>query len=322
MNRSKVTAVVVTYNRKKLLAECLESIMNQTVVPDKVIVINNASTDGTEKMFESGGEFDFSSVYCVNMSQNTGGSGGFYEGIKLAREEYADWVWVMDDDTIPEPDCLERLLNADNLISEKKRAGNTSFYASAVFGADGEFMNVPNVSTSKAENGYLNYYEFLDKSLIRIADATFVSLLINGSAIQKCGLPCKDYFIWGDDGEYTLRMIYFYGPAYMVGNSIAIHKGVGAKTLSINNFNEPNRIKMYHYYVRNNIINVLLYRKDRNAAVTVIKKLVQAFASIRFISQEHGILKMWVIWKGTFEGFFQYRKFKNYIQSQIKNSQV
>ena len=154
--------------------------------------------------------------------------------------------------------------------------------------------------------------------MLNINDATFVSLLIRADAIKKCGLPCRDYFIWGDDGEYTLRLTHNYGPAYMVGNSIAIHKRVGAKKLSINCIDQPGRIKMYHYYVRNNIVNQLYYKKDRSRAVTVIKKLLQALVSIKLLPEKYGFLKIKSVWKGTFEGLLQYKKFKKYIDEQLQ----
>lgn len=310
-----VTAIVVTYNRKALLIECLDAILSQSYSVAKIIVINNASTDGTEKIFEPGGQFNNEIINCVNMKENTGGSGGFYEGMKLIQECDTDWAWVMDDDTIPDPDCLEKLLEADIVVSRKNK--QASFYASTVMGMNDEFMNVPNVNLEPSENGYPYFYEFLGNSLLNIRDATFVSLLIRKDAIKKCGLPCKDYFIWGDDGEYTLRLTHNYGPAYMVGNSRVIHKRVGAEKLSIDNFNEPNRIKMYHYYVRNNIVNQLYYKKTRVPAVIIIKKLVQAISALKLIKQKYGLLKIKAIWTGTFEGFFQYTKFKNYINNQL-----
>ncbi|MCD7750514.1 MAG: glycosyltransferase family 2 protein [Lachnospiraceae bacterium] len=319
--KQNVAAVVVTYNRKQLLTECINAILNQTVQPDKILVINNASTDGTEVLFEKGNIFYQENIHCVNMETNTGGSGGFYEGLKRVLHEEVMWAWIMDDDTIPEPDCLEKLLFASDIVQKGTTSGKkASFFASTIFGPDHEFMNVPNINLRESENGYPYYYEYLDKTLLNIIDATFVSLLIRKSAIEQCGLPCKDYFIWGDDGEYTLRLTHYFGPAYMVGNSVAIHKRYGAKKLRIENFSDPDRIKMYHYYVRNNIINSLYYKKDRNTLTTVAKKVFQAFASLRQISKKYGLLKCYVVWKGTIEGFANYRKFKNYIDSQLKGN--
>lgn len=315
-----VTAIVVTYNRKKLLEECISSILNQTVSVKKIIVINNASTDGTEKLFEPNGILNNKIIECINMKSNTGGSGGFYEGMSRVLNEKTDWAWVMDDDTIPNRDCLEKLLAAHKELNKNKdyKDGKRkiSFYASSIFGASGEFMNVPNIDFSNSKNGYPSFYEHLNHALLRIKDATFVSLLISKDAILKVGLPCKDYFIWGDDGEYTLRLTKYFGEAYMVGDSIAIHKRIGAKKLDVSNFDDTQRIKMYHYYIRNNIINALYYRKG-SAPVIIAKKVIQALLSIKYIPQKKGYLKCYTTWKGTLEGFLQYKKFKKYINSQV-----
>ncbi|EEF67787.1 glycosyltransferase family 2 protein [Holdemania filiformis] len=318
----KVAAIVVTYNRKQLLKECLNAILNQTAEVERIIVINNASTDGTEDLFKKNGEFASNKIKCVNMDCNTGGSGGFYEGFKRASKVDADWFWIMDDDTIPNYDCLEKLLEANDSLN-KNEDYNTgkrkiSFFASSIFGQKGEFMNVPNVDLAQSKNGYQSYYEHLGDNMIRIKDATFVSLLINSKAVYKCGLPCRDYFIWGDDGEYTLRLTKYYGEAYLVGCSVAIHKRIGAKKLEISNFEDINRIKMYHYYIRNNIINTIFYNKDKNLFITFSKKIIQATCSIKYIFTKHGLLKILIIWKGTVEGFLQYNKFKKYILEQIK----
>ena len=315
MTEKKVTAVVVTYNRKELLAECLTAILNQSVRVQNIIVINNASTDGTELLFEPQGMFYRNEIQCIHMETNTGGSGGFYEGMRIFMSEGVDWLWIMDDDTIPTTTCLEKLIEADDIIGKNKK---TSFYASAIFGPDGECMNVPNIDMSASANGYPYFYRYLADGNISIKDATFVSLLIRKDAIEKCGLPCKDYFIWGDDGEYTLRLTHYYGPAYMVGKSVAIHKRIGAKKLSMDSFQDPNRIRMYHYYVRNNIINQLYYKKDRNGAITIAKKLIQAMAAVKYLSRTNGVLRFRMFWKGTLEGIFQYRMFKSYIDAQLR----
>lgn len=316
MGRDNITALVVTYNRKKLLKECINAILNQSLCPNRILIINNASTDGTEKLFETGAEFDRDFITCVNMKTNTGGAGGFYEGMRLLIKEDTDWAWIMDDDTIPNTDCLENLLKADEEVYSSGK--KSSFYASTIFGVNGEFMNVPNVDNGATENGYPDFYEFLNKSILKIKDATFVSLLIRVDAIRKCGLPCKDYFIWGDDGEYTLRLTHTYGPAYMVGKSIAIHKRVGARNLSIDNFDEPGRIRLFHYYVRNNMINQLYYKTDKLAFITVGKKLFQGLLIFKLLPDKYGLLKIRSVWKGIFEGLFQYKKFKNYIDAQIQ----
>ena len=95
-----VTAVVVAYNRRELLLEALRALLDQTVPPDSVIVVDNASTDASADV-ASGVSSDFD---VIRLDRNTGGAGGFAVGIERAVTAHgADLVWIMDDDTIPTP---------------------------------------------------------------------------------------------------------------------------------------------------------------------------------------------------------------------------
>lgn len=262
----KITAVVVTYNRKALLQECLDSILSQTRKVDSVIVIDNASTDGTDKLFGSGAKYDFPGVDYRKMDSNLGGAGGFYEGIKASYKSNTDWVWIMDDDTIPTETALQEFCKSLEVIED-----DPSFLASSVFGINKEPMNVPELDNRRSENGYQDWYKYLDKGILKIENATFVSLLINRKAIEKVGFPYKNLFIWGDDKEYTLRLSRYYGPAYMCGNSIVVHKRLIAKRISIENAEDPKRIDQYYYNYRNILINTKEYRRG---TLAVIKQIV------------------------------------------------
>ena len=249
----RVHAVVVTYNRKELLQECIDAILEQTISVEKLIVVDNNSTDGTESFMRDNGYFDNAVIEYMKLPENIGGAGGFYEGMKRARSYQPDWIWIMDDDTISTKTCLEELLKAKNNIK-----GKVSFLASSVRGMMNEAMNVPKISR-KQFSSYTDWYQYLDKGMVKIVKATFVSLLINIKAVNKCGLPWKEFFIWGDDSEYTQRIIRDYGPAYMVGKSLAIHKRVGSDELSLIKETNEGRIPMYFYYYRNNLIGFWEY---------------------------------------------------------------
>lgn len=103
-----VCAIVVTYNRKELLRECLAALAAQTRPPDRVLVVDNASSDGTQAMVEA----EYEEVELLALPTNQGGAGGFHEGMKRAHVDGAEWLWLMDDDTIPRPDALAELLAA------------------------------------------------------------------------------------------------------------------------------------------------------------------------------------------------------------------
>ncbi|MCD8149312.1 MAG: glycosyltransferase family 2 protein [Clostridiales bacterium] len=308
-NGNRITAVVVTHNRKELLTECLDAILGQTYSVDRILLIDNASTDGTEAFLTEKGYLKQDVIHYVLLGSNTGGAGGFYEGLRLARETDCAWVWVMDDDAIPTPDCLECLLEAREKIGEE-----VSFLASSVFGPGGEFMNVPRISQTRGSNGYRDWYQHLEHAAVKLEDATFVSLLINSKAIQKCGLPCKDYFIWGDDSEYTMRIIRHYGPAYLIGTSKVCHKRYAARSLSIYEEDKPDRIRMYRYFYRNILINKSLYL-GRQEFLQFFRYTIKD--SILCLRTSHGMLKARVILSGLWKFITEKKKFKRYIEGEI-----
>ena len=108
---TRVCAVVVTYNRKVLLRECLLSLEGQTRRPDAVLVVDNCSTDGTEAMLAE----EFRHLWNLRLEVNSGGAGGFHEGMKWAYQRGFEWIWVMDDDVEAMPDALATLLEFQTL---------------------------------------------------------------------------------------------------------------------------------------------------------------------------------------------------------------
>lgn len=308
--KPKVCAIVVTYNRKDLLMECLTAIFNQSVKIERIILIDNASTDGTEEELRRTRILEREGFVYRKMEQNLGGAGGFYKGIQISLEFMCDWLWIMDDDTIPDNDCLENLLNASNIVNE-----TVSFFASSVTGISNEPMNVPVLNTSLTENGYGDWYKYLEYGLVKIEMATFVSLLINSDAVRKCGLPCREFFLWGDDSEYTLRLSRNYGSAYFVGKSKVCHKRAVAKVLSIYDETDGNRIKNYFYKYRNDLIVKLIYYGKIYFVWSFLRNLLRA---VTIIGSPCGLQKSGIILKANFSGLLKYRYFKKYIQKQLK----
>ena len=310
-----VVVVVVTYNRKQLLVECVESILNQTYKIEKLVLIDNNSTDGTYEFIKEKGIIDNSVIHYKKLEKNIGGAGGFYEGIKEAQQFEPDWVWIMDDDTIPKENCLENLMEATDKIE-----GKISYLASSIYGENGEFMNVPSINIEKTENGYPNWYKYLEKGMVRIKEATFVSLLINNQAVRSIGYPVKDYFIWGDDTEYTLRLNKYYGSSYMVGGSIAIHKRKISKNLTIYEEDNVNRINFYYYKIRNNLINIKTYYNTKKMIKFFIANQINSIKVLLKPNCKLRLKKFYIIHKGLLAFLFKrydYYAFKNRLNINV-----
>lgn len=305
----RIIAIVVTYNRKILLLECITALLQQTYPLFKVLIVDNASTDGTEDFLRENDILENSVVDYRKMKTNTGGSGGFYAGMEIVAKEYdVDWLWIMDDDTIPRKNALEMLTKAADCKTD------ASFFASCVEGMQHEPMNVPEVDVRGTNNGYPDWYMQMEQYLVKIRSATFVSLLINRKALDQCGLPCKDYFIWGDDTEYTLRLTKYYGAAWLVGNSWVCHKRKNAGAISIFEEKDPKRIKNYFFLFRNTLVNTSVYEGKKSCYKQFFQFVVQ---SMKILPRKNGLRKFWIIQKGIWNGLTQKRKFQAYIQSQL-----
>lgn len=191
----KIVAVVVTYNRKNLLLECLQGILKQTQPINKIFLIDNASTDGTEEMMKE--HFNDNTIISyIRISENTGASGGFYEGIKRAYEYGADWIWTMDDDVEPFDNALETQLTYSD-ISEcihprKKYIDGSPFVWEGYLDWD--------TATAFYFNKDVSFDN--EKRFISTNMGCFEGMLISRRVVEKIGYPDKRFFLNHDDMIY------------------------------------------------------------------------------------------------------------------------
>jgi rhamnopyranosyl-N-acetylglucosaminyl-diphospho-decaprenol beta-1,3/1,4-galactofuranosyltransferase len=210
----RVVAVIVAFNRRDLLRESLTAVFGQTRAPDRVIVVDNASSDGSADLVLR----EFPEVDLVRLGTNTGGSGGFAVGLHHAvARSAAARVWLMDDDTVPTSTALEESLRAMRAVP-----GGADLVASRVVWSDGRDhpMNTPRVrpfATSADREAAATFGGHPVRS------ASFVSVLIDASAVRRVGLPIADYFLWNDDFEYTARILRR-GRGFVAPDSLVVHR--------------------------------------------------------------------------------------------------
>jgi GT2 family glycosyltransferase len=192
-----VVAVVVTWNRAELLADCLDAVAAQSRPVDRVVVVDNASTDGTAVVLAGRDE-----VEVLRLSRNTGGAGGFAAGLQAALSGPVDLAWLLDDDTIPQRDTLAELVRAHDEYPGPPPA----VVASRVVWTDGRDhpMNTPRTRPG-ADAAAHDAAAAVGCRPVR--SASFVSVLLDAHAVRRHGLPVADYFLWNDDFEYTARLL-------------------------------------------------------------------------------------------------------------------
>lgn len=292
----KINCVIVTYNRLSLLKECISALKNQTYKINKIYIINNNSTDGTSDYLQE--LIADSQFVIINLPQNIGGAGGFSEGIKRVVLDGCDWAWIMDDDTIPMNNALEELVKGTTV------AKNVGYVCSRVVWTDGMIhkMNIPRFDCENKQHLPINYYSNLADVLL-IRAASFVSLLINSKAVREVGLPIKEFFIWGDDTEFTTR-IYQHGYVCLYASqSTVIHKTTENYISQLQNA-PVEALWKFQYGFRNDIFLRRMRKKNFLFFISVINAYRRAVRHINKRPENDKKEFLKVIRKACWNGLF------------------
>lgn len=217
---TSVCVVIPTFNRQNLLLETLSGVANQTRMPDRVMVLDNASTDGTAEAVRSSHPL----VDIVTLPVNLGSAGGFGHGVQWAVTRGYDWVWLLDNDSIPAPAALAELLQAHDRFPPGARP---LLLATKVEWIDGSILplNVPIFKRKELES----FYKAAALATLSLRAAPYAGLLVNRTLIERYGLPVEEYFLWNDDIEWTGRLLrHEFG--VLVPSAVICHKTPGRPT--------------------------------------------------------------------------------------------
>ena len=270
-----VCAVVLTYNRRPLLERCLDALLVQTRPCDRIMVIDNGSTDDTAAALADrwADRIDY-----VGLPRNIGAAGGFTAAMRAAHETEADFTWLMDDDVIPDADALEHLLRGDAALAVQ--GVTPSYLISRARANSGELTDVPDVDRRPNRIGFPNWAMLLDRGLVPTRGATFVSILIPRATVERHGFPLPDMYMWGEDREYTVRISRDM-PGFLVGGSTVLHARATEGQLDIRTEINPERIRYHYFMVRNTTFTTLRYERKRQLVYLLARQARLAGSMLR-----------------------------------------
>jgi rhamnopyranosyl-N-acetylglucosaminyl-diphospho-decaprenol beta-1,3/1,4-galactofuranosyltransferase len=204
--QTKLTCIIVTYNRLEKLKKALAAYAEQIEFPDKVVVVNNASTDGTEEFLDAWqqekGPFQKA---VLNLEDNRGPSGGFYAGAKKAIAQDAEWIWLADDDAWPEADTIARV----------KAALSSDMVADSVVAVCAAIYEDGNIALKYRANYQSSMWQFkvlpigeqeYAKLCFPLKLFTYNGVAIRTKALENLGMGESNYFMYWDDFELSFRM--------------------------------------------------------------------------------------------------------------------
>jgi rhamnopyranosyl-N-acetylglucosaminyl-diphospho-decaprenol beta-1,3/1,4-galactofuranosyltransferase len=270
-----ICAIVVTHNRKHYLKNCLEAILKGTRVPEKILVVDNASTDQTKELIEDifADELAGALIEYRLMPENVGGAGGFYNGLSCMLNSVYDFFWLMDDDAEPDINALYYLTD---YVGKTENNHRKCFVSLAIDRERTELCwGIGILNDYKTE--IFEYLKDIPRDrVLKAPSAPFLGFLISRWIVEQVGLPRGDYFIWGDDTEYSSRIWRMGYEIHYVRDSIIYHPVVekvsttflGRKVVLLN----ADDWKQY-YGMRNDVYTL----SRQKSFLTMLKRIVFYF---------------------------------------------
>jgi GT2 family glycosyltransferase len=216
------------------------------------VVVDNASDEATRELLAVEAARRDGSFHMIRLDENTGGAGGFHAGMRACLSLPCTHMWLMDDDCEPDSHAVAELVAAAAIVGEDAVLGGN------IFDLNGESINVQSVSQRLGRNCVPQYPLHLADGLVEVGALTFVSFLVSVDLVRKVGLPLKEFFIWGDDTEYSRRLARV-TRLYQVGKSKTKHLKSGDASQSVFREQERTKIWQYHWFYRNRLFVNLKY---------------------------------------------------------------
>ncbi len=161
----RIMAVVLTHNAPDSLARCLRAIASQTLPPESVLVVDNASRPPVSLGDPTGAGLP---TWVVRSEVNTGPAGGYAQALAEFLTSDFRHAWVLDDDMVPDEHCLERLWGV------ARRDPDSTF----VF------------PISRQPNGVCELWP------------SWCGFIVARQIIEAVGFPMAELFWWAEDTEY------------------------------------------------------------------------------------------------------------------------
>jgi GT2 family glycosyltransferase len=206
----RVYVIVLNWNAEEDTAACLDSFLGQQCARTEILLVDNASDDGSGERLRR----RYPAVHYLQTGINAGYSGGNNRGIEWALAREAEWVLVVNNDTVAAPDCVDRLLEA--AVADPRLAAVAPLIVrhddpSRVWFAGGRFDRVRAVGTHRYEGRAVASLpiEGLGAVDARVRECSFLTgccLLLRVAALREVGSFQEHYFAYGEDVELGLRL--------------------------------------------------------------------------------------------------------------------
>ncbi|MCE3235821.1 MAG: N-acetylglucosaminyl-diphospho-decaprenol L-rhamnosyltransferase [Vampirovibrio sp.] len=240
----KVYILLLNYRGANDTLACLDSLRHLTYPNFQIVVIDNASPDDSVNRLQARLTTNPGEFHLIVSPQNLGFSGGNNLGIgwALRQSEHDAFIWLLNNDTVVKPETLTPL------VREALKTGGLA--GSLLLYPDGSYQQV-GTRINWWSGGAKGYRESQVTDGMPVETLTGASMLIPFSAIRNVGLMDASFFLYFEDGEYSLRCARAGFPLTVATQSRVFHKEgatTGRKSLPTQYYFHRNRMRVLFMY--------------------------------------------------------------------------
>jgi len=227
-----LSVIIVNWNTRELLAQCLESLYQTIHVPCEVIVVDNASEDGSAEMVRS----VFPQVRLIENTENVGFARANNQAIRAGRGKY---VLLLNSDTIVQPGAL------DSIVRFADQHPEAGIVGGRLLNADGSLQpswnEFPTLLSELMGRNFRRRRPLVGESAYEVDWVGGACLLAQREAIEAVGLLDENFFMYSEEADWCYRMIQNGWKVYYFPKAKVIHFGGG----SSHRCNEAMVIQLY-----------------------------------------------------------------------------
>ena len=234
-----VYLVILNWNGWRETLACVESCRRLSWTNLHIIVVDNDSADGSEEILRQ----QLRDVEIIQTGANLGFAGGCNVGIRRALEAGAEYLWLLNNDTVVAPEALTALVSAMEGDGAAAIAGSKIYYHDAprqIWSAGGAWRKGWLAPRQRGGN-QVDRGQF--DQPCAVGSVSGCSMLVRTAAVEKLGLMDESYFLYWEDTEWCARVglggfKVLFVPGSLVWHAVSVSTGQGS-------------LLQYYYYTRN-----------------------------------------------------------------------
>lgn len=195
-----IITVILNTNRREDTLACLRTLQDSTYDNHRTIVLDNASTDGSVEAIRA----QFPAVQIIALQDNRGYAGNNNVGIEAAMAQGADWVFVLNEDTVLAPDCLEQMVAAGSQDAATGIVGPMVYH----FDEPDVIQSAGGALGPNWDSVHLNQNQVDDGRFYQPTEVDWISgcaILVRREVIEQVGMLDERFFYYWEETEWCLR---------------------------------------------------------------------------------------------------------------------